>query len=457
MSVATLSTTNLLGGKAKRLKDPPWQRPKDWPDLPTVSVGESKFVALVGVYELDNFVSFFATISGGYTVDWGDGSAPQNFASNATAHHNYSFAAGGLGPLTSEGFKTAIVTVTPTIAGRHWTALDITGTYVGVGALNRYIPAWLDVRMSGPSLNGLTLGVGANFNPNQGTRQFEFIGPNSFLPTQLSGLFRTMTSLENVIFPRSFTATATDLHLLFSGCTSLESVPPMDTSLCTNFADMFGSCASLTSVPDLDTSQGTSFSQMFGGCAMLKTIPPLNTSKATTMATMFASCSSLESIPALDMHLVTAATNMFLGCMCLRSVPPMDTSKVTNFNAMFSGCARLITVPLLSCAGVTVGWVDMFKDCAALQIVPAMDWSGGASGAGATAFTGCASLGKILITGLRFSITIPSRLTAAELNRVYTNLGIASGAQTITVSGNPGIAGDDPTIATAKGWTVTGS
>jgi hypothetical protein len=47
------------------------------------------------------------------------------------------------------------------------------------------------------------------------------------------------------------------------------------------------------------------------------------------------------------------------------------------------------------------------------------------------------------------------KLGATELNEIYTNLPVVVG-QTITVSNNVGTTGDDPTIATAKGWTVTG-
>jgi hypothetical protein len=41
----------------------------------------------------------------------------------------------------------------------------------------------------------------------------------------------------------------------------------------------------------------------------------------------------------------------------------------------------------------------------------------------------------------------------------YVSGGVAAlqDNRTITVTGNPGTTGDDPTIATNKGWTVTGS
>lgn len=47
-------------------------------------------------------------------------------------------------------------------------------------------------------------------------------------------------------------------------------------------------------------------------------------------------------------------------------------------------------------------------------------------------------------------------LAAADLNQFYTDLG-ASNAGRLSVQGNPGIAADTPSIATAKGYTVFGS
>lgn len=50
------------------------------------------------------------------------------------------------------------------------------------------------------------------------------------------------------------------------------------------------------------------------------------------------------------------------------------------------------------------------------------------------------------------------QLTAAALNQMYTDLGTRrGGSAAIMVVGNPGTAADDPTIATAKGYTVFGS
>ena len=67
----------------------------------------------------------------------------------------------------------------------------------------------------------------------------------------------------------------------------------------------------------------------------------------------------------------------------------------------------------------------------------------------------CDSMKRCLATGIKATTWINGTLSATALNEIYTNLATVTG-QTITVSGNYGTASDNPAIATAKGWTVTG-
>jgi surface protein len=98
--------------------------------------------------------------------------------------------------------------------------------------------------------------------------------------------------------------------------------------------------------------------------------------------------------------------------------------------AMFNGCNSLTSVPLFDTSSVT-NFANMFANCNSLARIEAKDFN--------------------------FTFSVAScKLSAAALDEIYTNLPTVTG-QTITVTGNYGIAGDDPTIATAKGWTVTGS
>jgi hypothetical protein len=91
-----------------------------------------------------------------------------------------------------------------------------------------------------------------------------------------------------------------------------------------------------------------------------------------------------------------------------------------------------------------------------LRVFPAYDMNAATSATNSNPFGLNASMSRMQATGIKYSINISNTpLNSAELNEVYTNLATVSG-QTITVSNCRGVAGDDPTIATAKGWTVVG-
>jgi len=70
-------------------------------------------------------------------------------------------------------------------------------------------------------------------------------------------------------------------------------------------------------------------------------------------------------------------------------------------------------------------------------------------------FGGCTFLEELILPNCQsgFSI-INCRMGATALDALFTSLGTASGTQTITITGNPGAATCDTTIATAKGFTI---
>jgi hypothetical protein len=154
-------------------------------------------------------------------------------------------------------------------------------------------------------------------------------------------------------------------------------------------------------------------------------------------------------------------SSMFQNCSSLQTIPafPGSVAAVTNMSSMFQSCSSLQTIPVFpgSVAAVT-NMSSMFQGCTSLESIPPLDMSGISSAANAANFVAnCSSLARAQLTGMRFSFSVAScKLSAAALNELFTGLPVVTG-QTITVTGNYGIngAGYDPTIATAKGWTVT--
>ena len=62
---------------------------------------------------------------------------------------------------------------------------------------------------------------------------------------------------------------------------------------------------------------------------------------------------------------------------------------------------------------------------------------------------------KALLTGLTVGVDLSgNNMDSTALNNLFTSLGIASGSQTITITGNPGVSTCDTSIATGKGFTI---
>jgi surface protein len=278
---------------------------------------------------------------------------------------------------------------------------------------------------------------------------------NTASVTSMATMFNTCSLLTTV--PLFNTSAVTNMTSMFNSCLSLASVPLFDTSLVTNMTSMFNGCQYLTEVPLFNTIKVTNMSSMFAFCASLTSVPLLNTVVAADMSIMFSTCLALKSVPFFNTVAATNMSQMFLSCVSLKTIPMFNTATVTNMNSMFSGCTSLTEVPLLNTAAVT-NMASMFNNCLSLTSLPALVTTTVSSAANFNSVVGtCPSLARIEAKNFRFTFSVASaKLSAVALNEIYTNLPTVT-SQTITVSGNYGIAGDDPTIATAKGWTVTGS
>lgn len=148
---------------------------------------------------------------------------------------------------------------------------------------------------------------------------------------------------------------------LFGGCVNLASVGYFNFS---NFNDgvsgsgavgMFSGCSSLTTIPLIDTSNVQIFAGFFSGCTSLTSCPLLDTSSATSMQSMFLNCTALTSIPLFDTSNVTNMSGMLSGTS-ITHVPPMDTSRVTDFHNFCHGNlnnATLVEIPLLDTSSAT--------------------------------------------------------------------------------------------------------
>ena len=140
--------------------------------------------------------------------------------------------------------------------------------------------------------------------------------------------------------PRIDTSNVRTFTRFWGGCYSLVCAIPIKPKA-NNIDALFQNCTSLVTIPQIDTSAATNVSYMFYGCSSLVTIPQLDTSAATNVSYMFYGCSSLVTIPQLDTSAATNMQQMFRGCSSLVTIPQLDTSAATNMQEMFCGCYKL--------------------------------------------------------------------------------------------------------------------
>ena len=430
------------------------------------------------------------------------------FVINATAN-TFQVAAttgGAALALTTDGtgtllpYKVATVTITPQ-GGSNLTSINLFVKHNQAGLVNSYSTNWLDIAFAASTITTLTLG-------SSGTTVRHFYIERVRLNqlgsiTTFVDLFRNLIKLQNIdiadtittvtsmttmflgcsslqTVPLFNTASVTNIGNMFQGCVNLQEVPLFNTALVTTMSNMFNSCLSIKTVPLFNTASVTNINSMFSGCSSLqtvplfntalvanignmfqncfslKTVPLFNTSAVTNMTSMFQSCVNLQEVPLFNTSAVITINNMFNNCSSIKTVPLFNTASVTNISSMFSSCYSLQTVPLFNTALVTT-MSNMFNSCIGLTTVPSLVTTAVTSASNfSSMFNACSSLARIEAKDFLFTFSVAScKLSATALNEIYTNLPTVT-AQTITVTGNYGTATDDPTIATAKGWTVTG-
>jgi len=384
-----------------------WIRPSDWLPMPTILPSEEKIALLMPVFpQGSNFLAF--TISGAYTVDWGDG-VTENVASNVKAQHEYSYTDPDLNAtVTSGGYKMAVVVITPQ-AGQNITSVDFNQKYELTGSTFPDTSPILEIVLSCPNLNTMLLGndpVELVFCKNL----ISFTGINMGIITDFSLMFAYLKSLKNVDIKLSVADTA---YYMFHGCISLTNVSLFNTSNVTDMTGMFGGCASLTTVPLFNTSNVTSTDGMFYGCTSLTTVPLFNTSNVTEFGGMFYGCTSLTTVPLFNTSNATTTGGMFQGCTSLKTVPLFNikTSGTVTMNSMFDDCASLTTVPLFNTSNVT-DMSSMFNGCASLTTVPLFNTSNVTNMS--FMFADCTSLTTVPLFNIKTSGTV-------NMNAMFAN------------------------------------
>lgn len=424
-----------------------WVRPGDWLPVDPPAPTDNKFVALLAVHDNDsNRVAFRFTVTGGYRVDWGDGTAAQNIATAVTAEHSYDFASLPASALTSRGYKQVRVTVVPQTAAA-FTAISLQYRPTGYGAYVNTAP-WLDIAISAPGLTSLVLGASTMVVY---LSMLERVRLLSHSLVSASYAFAYLYGLRQVEIAGG--ATLTSCAGMFRGCTALTAPPVFVTSNVTSFSYMFAACTALRTVPYYDTSKGIDFSYMFSGATLLERLPTFNTSKATTVAFMFSTAASLITVPAFDFGKVVTTSSFVASARSIRRIPVMGLRVAADL--------RYLNLGPLALNELYAGLVDLTASI------------GNATGNGTTVtFTTTAP--HNLYVGLPVTVSgvdpvtfnIAGKVAAVPNMTSFTITNAATGVYNsggsvkptslaLQCSGAWGFTTSNQSIATAKGWVVS--
>ena len=164
-------------------------------------------------------------------------------------------------------------------------------------------------------------------------------------------------------------AGVTSLTNAFKGCSSITSMPLMDTRSVTLLSNAFNGCSSLVSVANLPLDSVTNMVSAFANCSALVSVPNFTTTSVTNTSYMFRNCTSLTTAPNINTYHVQDMSYMFAGCTSLTAVPLYDTHSVTNMDSTFSGCTSVASGALSlytqasSQTNVPTNHTDTFKNC----------------------------------------------------------------------------------------------
>lgn len=401
-----------------------WTRPADWPILPSMTSSDSKFIGLLAVTnDTSNYIAFtFNTTAGTYNVDWGDGTSSLGVTTGTVAQHQYDYSTLGTS-VTSRGYKTATVIVTPNTGGAGLTNVNLQTKYVlvaGTGTLNAYVSKWLDIGWGSPNLGSHA--IGGTITPLAMLEQASFYGCISSFQNCANALFLNCSSLQSIpvlnlspnydrlietfsgcrllknvpTLPSTTSITGLSCNSMFQNCLSLETVPDsVFQNLANKIGDtssMFSGCSTLKSPPMLSWSTLGTYNNnsMFSNCSSLITVPKYNFFRSSTMSSMFFNCVSLINVPPIIAPLSSGASALFNGCQSLTTCPVISFPLVQNWGQMFANCRKLITVPNINAPAAT-SFNSTFQNCTALQSVGTITTTTALTDT-SIMFSGCASL-----------------------------------------------------------------
>lgn len=404
-----------------------WTRPSDWPSVSNIS--NNRFHGLIAVLNDNdnNLVALRATVAGGYTVDWGDGTVT-NYANNTAAEYQYIYS-NVSSNITSEGFKTSIVQVYAQNTSNNFTDFTLFQKHSSItsASVNPIVP-WLEIKFSFPSITTFNDRIAtANSVPIARFTYLKNIEASLPALTSMSYTFAKLHSAERVIV--NTTGSFTSSFFAFAESYKLREVSISNTDNLTSTTGMFSSCTALKDAPMFNTAKVTDARSMFDFAYNLVNVPEYNLSNLQNARTMFNFAVALESVPQFNTAKLTDAGQMFSQCTKLKYVPPMDFSNVTIANNAF-GATAIETIPLLKPPATNSNINAMFSACRALTEINSFHCNANIA---TSVFQSCASLKKAINISLPMATNVQSLFSSCSALEVVDIKDISNATSAVTM------------------------
>ena len=207
-----------------------WVRPSDWLEIDSlVTAGEQKTVGLYAVYPTNNTLGMTNTVAftvtGNHTIDWGDGSALENVASNVQAQHIYDYSTISSATECSRGYRQVRITITPQ-SGQNITNIQFGKKHTSV-IFGRIMSQWLDINISGTALTTFRFSEISYANLLEKVKVYQ----STNACTNMSNMFQYCYSLQSPNLSNFNTAAVTNMSSMFQYCYSLQSLNLSQTTL----------------------------------------------------------------------------------------------------------------------------------------------------------------------------------------------------------------------------------
>ena len=374
-----------------------WVRNPDWPSIPNIDTISNKLYLVFGVYENDLNSIGLIIYGPNKTINWGDGIQESVFH-NTNTYHYYDY-------------DSISIPVKVDVDGRNYkpVLLELDLELVYLVNLNLKPP-----NVSSPSAKINILDIVAN-----GTSLTDFYFSGAMRPVKLervicTGLTGQLQYNQNALY-------LSNLRIFDLGNSQFGTVysPFMKSRGRFDIRDRNGDVINV----DQD---GSVFFGMFLETSQ-KQIGNI-TSTGTTCSRVFFQ-SDIQAVGDITIINAIQIDYIFYKCTGLSGTVRINTSPaLTNIRNAFYECSSVYEVVITDCSNVTNT---------------------------ASVFYNNHSMVNLILNGLTVGIDVSNAsMNQSGLDSFFNSLGNANGSQTITISGNPGAATCDTTIATNKGFTV---